>query len=80
MDGGQLIKGGGGVLKSSPVGNQEYWYLSSIIQTTHRVINKVAIEMGFPCTCNPTIKESDGDGRRRRLIRRGPCLLIWPRW
>lgn len=67
----------GGHLLSSPVGNQQY--LSSIIiPFTHRVINKVAIEMGFPCTCIPTIKESDGEGSRR-LIQGGLCLLFWPR-
>ena len=43
----------GGRLLSSPVGNQAY--LSSIIQFTHRVINKDAIETGFPCF--PTIKK-----------------------
>ena len=48
----------GGRLLSSPVGNQAY--LSSIIQFTHRVINKEAIETGFPCI--PTIKNSDGGG------------------
>ena len=45
MEGGRLIEGGR--LLSSPVGNQAY--LSSIIQFTHRVINKEAIETGFPC-------------------------------
>ena len=43
----------GGRLLISPVGNQAY--LSSIIQFTHRVINKEAIETGFPCF--PTIKK-----------------------
>lgn len=33
-----------GHLLNSPVGNQQY--LSSVIPFTHRVINKVAIEMG----------------------------------
>lgn len=55
----------GGHLLSSPVGNQQY--LSSIIPFTHRVISNVAIEMDFPCTCIPTIKESDGEGRRRLI-------------
>lgn len=39
---------GSGRLLSSPVGNQAY--LSAIILFKQRVINKVAMEAGFPCT------------------------------
>ena len=60
MEGGRLIQGGGGRLLSSPVGNQAH--LSPILQVTHRVINKVAIETGFPCTPTICIKDSDGGG------------------
>ena len=48
----------GGRLLSSPVGNQAY--LSYIIQFTHRVIIKEAIETGFPCI--PRIKKWSGRG------------------
>ena len=37
-------------------------HLSPILQFTHRVINKVAIETGFPCTPTICIKDSDGEG------------------
>ena len=40
--------GGGGRLLSSPVGNHQA-YLSST-RFTHRDINKMTIETGFPCT------------------------------
>ena len=49
----------GGLLLSSPVGNQAY--LSSIVRFTQRVINIVAIETGFPCTL--AIKKVMGEGR-----------------
>ena len=49
----------GGLLLSSPVGNQAY--LSSIVRFAQRVINIVAIETGFPCTL--TIKKVMGEGR-----------------
>ena len=61
----------GGRLLSSPVGNQVI-YLSPIIQFTHRVINKVAIETGFPCI--PTIKDINRGG-----VGGGACLIFWPR-
>ena len=54
-EGAKLRGVGGGELLRSPV---VPLYLSLIIQFTHRVINKVAIETGFPCI--PAIKESDG--------------------
>ena len=58
MEGGRLIQGG--PLLSSPVGNQAQ--LSPILQVTHRVINKVAVETGFPCTPTICIKYSVGGG------------------
>ena len=58
---GAKLRGGGELLRSPVVP----LYLSPIIQFTHRVINKVAIETGFPCI--PAIKESDG-------------ALIWGGW
>ena len=54
----------GGLLLSSPVGNQAY--LSSIVRFAQRVINIVAIEMSFPCTL--TIKKGMGEGRGGRLF------------
>lgn len=48
----------GGFFLSSPVGHQAY--LSPTLQLTHRVINKVAKETGFPCI--PTINKRDGGG------------------
>ena len=42
------------------MGNQAH--LSPILQFTHRVINKVAIETGFPCTPTICVKDSDGGG------------------
>ena len=56
----------GGLLLSSPVGNQAY--LSSIIRFAQRVINIVAIETGFPCTL--TIKKVMGEGG-------DACLILW---
>ena len=54
MEERRLIEG------DSPVGHQAY--LSPILQFTHRVINKVAIETGFPCTPTICIKDSVGGG------------------
>ena len=42
------------------MGNQAH--LSPILQVTHRVINKVAIETDFPCTPTICIKDSVGGG------------------
>lgn len=44
--GKRALNRGWGSLLSSPVGNQAY--LSYIVQFTHRVVNKEAIETGFP--------------------------------
>ena len=49
-------------LLSFHVGDQAY--LSLILQFTHRVTNKVAIETDFSCI--PTVKESNIKGRERR--------------
>ena len=57
---GRKVLNRGGFFLSSPVGHQAY--LSPILQFTHRVINKVAIETGFPCTPTICIKDSDGGG------------------
>ena len=64
------------------MGNQAH--LSPILQVTHRVINKVAIETGFPCTPTICIKDSVGGGEGAlvrcfglvggRLLQRG-CLF-----
>ena len=69
-EGAKLREGGGGELLRSPV---VPLYLSPIIRFTHRVINKVAIETGFPCI--PAIKESDGEGRGH-LFEGGNCLIL----
>lgn len=53
-----MLNRGGGRLLSSPVGKQAY--LHSIIEFTYRVINRAAIETGFPCI--PTLKEVIGGG------------------
>ena len=37
-------------------------HLNPLLQVTHRVINKVAIETGFPCTPTICIEDSDGGG------------------
>ena len=61
----------GGLLLSSPVGNQAY--LSSIVRFAQRVINVVAIETGFPCAL--TIKKVMGEGKGGG----GACLILWPK-
>ena len=61
--GKRALNRGWGSLLSSPVGNQAY--LSYIVQFTHRVVNKEAIETGFPYF--PTTKKWWG-GDRGRLI------------
>ena len=66
---GAKLRGGGELLRSPVVP----LYLSPIIRFTHRVINKVAIETGFPCI--PAIKESDGEGRGTYL--RGVIVWYW---
>ena len=73
---GRRVFNRGGRLLPFPVGNQAY--LSSIIRFTRKVINKEAIETGFPCI--PTIKKTDGGGKGAH-IRGGVCLIFWPkRW
>ena len=66
---GAKLRGGGELLRSPVVP----LYLSPIIRFTHRVINKVAIETGFPCI--PAIKESDEEGRGH-LFEGGDCLIV----
>ena len=66
---GAKLRGGGGNYYVLLL----YLCTCPIIRFTHRVINKVAIETGFPCI--PAIKESDGEGRGH-LFEGGDCLIL----